>query len=90
MPTYNARAVSIVDNLVTNGPATADQRARIAAAFSTGLAPGATQAQISEAFVRELRAYVLGRVVMYEADPQINAVRASKAAQIPIDFAEAP
>lgn len=90
MPTYNQRAIAVVDNLVTNGPATQSQRDRIAAAFSAGLAPGATQAQISEALIRELRGIVLDRVMTYENNISISALRASKAAQIPIDFPEAP
>jgi len=90
MPTYNQRAVSVVDNLVTNGPASADQRARIAAAFSQSLPPGATQAQISEAFIRELRGYVLDRVQIHETQTGISALRESKAATVPNEFPEAP
>jgi uncharacterized protein RhaS with RHS repeats len=90
MPTYNQRAVSVVDSLVTNGPATTEQRARIAAAFSTGLPVDATQAQISERFIRELRSYVLDRVQIYETQDGISALRISKATSVPNEFPEAP
>lgn len=89
MATYNQRAVTLVDTLV-NGVATADQRARVAAAFSSSLPPGSTQAQISEAFVKELRGMVLSRVLDFETQSGINDVRLAKAQSIPIDFAEAP
>lgn len=90
MPTYNQRAVSVVDNLVTNGPATQAQRDRIAAAFSAGLPAGATQAQISEAFIRALRGYVLDYVLNFETQRGISDLRIAKAATVPVDFLEAP
>lgn len=89
MATYNQRAVTIVDTLV-NGVATADQRARMAAAFSSSLPPGATQAQISEQFIKELRGLVIDRILTHETQLGISDVRMAKAQQIPTDFAEAP
>lgn len=89
MATYNQRAITLVDTLV-NGVATADQRARIAAAFSASLPPGSTQALISETFVKELRGMVLARVLDFETHAGMSDVRVAKAQQIPVDFAEAP
>jgi len=89
MPTYNQRAIAIADALV-NGTATTDQRARIGAAFSASLPPGATQAQISEQMVREVRGMVIDRVLAFETAAGMSAVRLAKAAQLPLDFAELP
>lgn len=89
MATYNQRAVTLVDTLV-NGTATTEQRARVAAAFSASLPPDATQAQISEQFVKELRGMVIDRILTFETQAGISDVRLAKAQQIPIDFAEQP
>lgn len=87
MATYAQRAVSICDALV-NGTATGTQRDRISKAFAASLPPEATQAQIAEQFLKELRQYVLSRIQSYETDVGISALRESKASQIITDFAE--
>lgn len=89
MATYNQRAVTLVDTLI-NGAATAEQRARVAAAFSSSLPPDATQAQISEQFVKELRGMVIDRILHFETQAGISDVRLAKAAQLPLDFQELP
>lgn len=89
MATYGQRAVTICDALV-NGTATATQRDRIAKAFASTLPPDATQAQIAEQFIKELRQYVLDRITAYETQAGITSLREQKAAQVPVDFAEAP
>ena len=89
MATYNQRALSIFTALINATP-TQDQQDRLAAAFSSSLPPEATNAQISEQAVKELRQVVLDRVMMHETQSGITAVREAKAAQVPIDFAEVP
>lgn len=89
MATYGQRAVSICDALV-NGTASASQRDRIAKAFASSLPPDATQAQIAEQFLKELRQYVIDRITSFETQAGVTALREAKAAQVPADFAEAP
>lgn len=87
MATYAQRAVSICDALV-NGAASASQRDRIARAFAASLPPEATQAQIAEQFLKELRQYVIDRITSAETQAGVIALREAKAAQVPADFAE--
>lgn len=87
MATYAQRAVAICDALL-NATATGTQRDRIAKAFAASLPPEATQAQIAEQFIKEIRQYVLGRIQSYETDVGVSALRESKASQIISDFAE--
>lgn len=89
MPTYNQRALSIV-NAIVNGTATASQSDRLAKAFAEGLPPEATNAQISEQFIKELKQYVIERITAYEIKTGVTALRDSKAAQVPLDFADNP
>lgn len=89
MATYGQRAVAICDALV-NGTATPAQRDRIAKAFSASLQPEATQAQIAEQFIKELRQYVIDRIASHETLAGITALREAKAAQVPTDFADGP
>lgn len=89
MATYGQRAVAICDTLV-NGVATATQRQRIAAAFAGSLPPEATQAQIAENFIKELRQYVIAKVISHETQASITALQESTAAQVPQEFSEAP
>lgn len=89
MATYAQRAVAICDAII-NAPATAEQRDRIARAFSVGMPPEATPGQIAERFVRELRGYVLDRIRQAEADAAVQAARDSVAADVAADFQEAP
>lgn len=89
MATYAQRAVTICDTLL-NVPATNAQRDRIAKAFASALPSDATQAQIAEQFIKELRQYVLSRVQAYETDVGVAALRDTKAAQVILDFAETP
>lgn len=87
MATYGQRAVAICDALV-NGTASASQRDRIAKAFAAALPPDATQAQVAEQFVKELRQYVLDRITSYETQAGIATLRETKQLQVPLDFQE--
>lgn len=89
MATYNQRAVSIFTALLNAAPTQAQQD-RLGRAFASSLPPDTTNAQISEQAIKELRQYVLDRVTAYETQAGITALRESKAAQVPIDFAETP
>lgn len=89
MATYGQRAITICDALV-NGTATATQRDRIAKAFAATLPPDATNAQIAEQFIKELRQYVIAKITSHETSADVTAIREAKAAQVPSDFPEAP
>lgn len=89
MATHSQRALVICDALV-NGTATTIQRQRIAAAFAGSLPPEATQAQIAENFIKELRQYVIAKVISHETQASITALQESTAAQVPQEFSEAP
>lgn len=89
MATYNQRALSIFTALLNAAP-TQSQQDRLGRAFASSLPPEATTAQISEQAIKELRQFALDRVTAYETQTGIAALRESKAAQVPIDFPEAP
>ena len=89
MATYNQRALSIFTALLNATP-TQSQQDRLGRAFASSLPPEATNAQISEQAIKELRQYALDRVTAYETQSGITALRESKAIQVPIDFPEVP
>lgn len=88
MATYNQRALSIFTALLNAAP-TQSQQDRLGRAFASSLSPEATTAQISEQAVKEFRQFVMARIVSYETESGVTALREAKAAQVPLDFAEA-
>lgn len=89
MATYNQRALSIFTAILNAAP-TQSQQERLGRAFASSLPPEATNAQISEQAIKELRQYVLDRVAYHETQAGIASLRENKASQIPVEFAEAP
>lgn len=89
MATYNQRALAIF-TAILNATPTQTQSERLGRAFASTLPPDASSGQISEQAIKELRQFVLERVMTYETQAAITALREGKLAQIPIDFAEVP
>lgn len=89
MANHNQRALSVF-TAVLNAAPTQAQQDRLGRAFAASLPPEATTAQISEQYIKELRQWHLDRVTAHETQAGITALRESKAAQVPIDFAEVP
>lgn len=89
MAEVGPRSISIVDALL-NTTSTQSQRDRISKAFAAALPPEATQTEIAEQFLKELWQVVVDRVMTYETQAAIIAVRESKISTIPTDFAQLP
>jgi hypothetical protein len=78
MATANQRAVAICDAIV-NGTSTADQRQRVLSAFGS-----------ADVFLKEVRRWVLGNLILHEADALIRAAQQGVENDIASDFTEAP
>ena len=86
---YPQRAVAIVDAAL-GGPATQSQRDRVAAAFASALPPNATQTQIAEQLVKAVHQFLVDRVLAYETQAGIIALREGKLAEVVSTFTELP
>lgn len=89
MATRVQRAISIIDALL-NAPSTADQRTRIANAYSTHLPNTATTNEKAEAFLVSVREMVLNRVKEHEGRIAVATTLDAAAAAVGTDFPEAP